>query len=115
MQRFSSSAVGVTRGSCLMFSAFEDSDPMWTGEGPRSVRRSISFTERFHQPPIVHASIAMWDIEGGANQRADLSVDKVSEEGFELVFRTWGDTRVARIRAEWLAIGATRHEDDFHL
>ena len=29
------------------------------------------------------------------------------------MFSTWGDTRVARIRAEWLAIGPARHLDDF--
>jgi hypothetical protein len=30
-----------------------------------------------------------------------------------LVFRTWADTRVARIRADWTAIGAVRDEEDW--
>jgi hypothetical protein len=32
-----------------------------------------------------------------------------------IVFRTWGDTRVARVRADWLAIGALPHEDDWEI
>lgn len=113
MQRFSHSAVGVTRGASMLFSAFEDNGPMWSGEGPRVARHPVRFSAPFLIPPVVHVAIAMWDIEGGTNQRADISADKITEGGFEIVFRTWGDTRVARIRAEWLAIGAVRHEDDF--
>lgn len=115
MQRFSHSAVGVTRGASILFSAFEDDGPMWSDDGPRVARKSVRFSEPFLVPPVVHVSIAMWDIDGSSNQRADISADKVTEEGFEIVFRTWGDTHVARIRAEWLAIGAVRHEDDFNL
>jgi hypothetical protein len=39
----------------------------------------------------------------------------VTTEGFEIVFRTWGDTRIARIRADWMAIGAVRDEDEWDL
>ncbi|MDP5306449.1 H-type lectin domain-containing protein [Paracoccus spongiarum] len=115
MQRISQGAVGVTRGASMLFSAFEDEGPMWADEGPRVVRQRITFAEPFLAPPVVHVAIGMWDIAGGSNQRADISSDRISEAGFEIVFRTWGDTRVARIRAEWLAIGAVRHEDDFDL
>ena len=48
-----------------------------------------------------------------ANQRADSRADGITASGFDIVFHTWGDTRVARIRAEWLAIGAVPHKDDF--
>lgn len=113
MQRFGQNAVGVARGSCLMFSAFEDNGPMWAGDGPRVERREIMFPDAFQAPPVVHVSIGMWDIDSSANQRADISVDKITDIGFEIVFRTWGDTRVARIRAEWLAIGPVQHDDDF--
>jgi hypothetical protein len=29
------------------------------------------------------------------------------------VFRTWGDSRVARICADWMALGSVRGEDDW--
>lgn len=115
MQRISNNAIGVTRGAIVLFSAFEDNGEMWSGNGARVVRQPVRFTSAFLLPPVVHVAIGMWDIEGGTNQRADISADKICNDGFEIVFRTWGDTRVARIRAEWLAIGAIRHEDDFDL
>ena len=113
--RFSNRAVGVTRGATVLFSAFEDDGEMWTSDGPRLARQQIVFHEPFDSPPIVHVSINMWDISGDTNQRADISPDKVTATGFEIVFRTWGDTRVARIRAEWLAIGTVPHDDDFNV
>ena len=115
MQRISKGAVGVARGAAMLFSAFEDNGPMWTQEGPRVERKQVRFSAPFLAPPVVHVSISMWDIDGASNQRADISSDRISEAGFEIVFRTWGDTRVARIRAEWLAIGPVRHDDDFEL
>ncbi|WP_246448814.1 H-type lectin domain-containing protein [Paracoccus amoyensis] len=98
-----------------MFSAFEDDAPMWSGNGPRHIRKQIIFDKPFFTAPVVQVSISMWDIDGGSNQRADLQAENVTASGFTLVFRTWGDTRVARIRADWLAIGPVPHADDFTL
>jgi len=56
------------------------------------------------------------DVEAGtANQRADIQAVNITAEGFELQFSTWGDTRVARVRASWMAIGPLRHADDWDL
>ena len=55
------------------------------------------------------------NVDKGTNLRAEITPERVSETGFDLVFRTWGDTRVARIRADWLAIGPVRDEDDWDL
>ncbi|RNF34217.1 H-type lectin domain-containing protein [Paracoccus methylarcula] len=115
MQKFGHTAVGATRGSVQLFSAFEDNGIMWSGNGPRQEARKVKFSEPFLSSPLVHVSISMWDIESGANQRADISAENITPEGFEIHFRTWGDTRVARIRADWMAIGSVRHEDDFDL
>ena len=46
-------------------------------------------------------------------QLQDIVAEDVTAIGFTLVFRTWGDTRVARVRADWLAIGPADHVDDF--
>ena len=50
-----------------------------------------------------------------SNQRVDVSADEITPQGFVILFRTWGDTRVARARVSWMAIGPTEHEDDFLL
>ena len=57
----------------------------------------------------------MWDTDNKHNARADISAEKITETGFHLVFRTWGDTRVARVRADWMAIGAVTSEDNWEL
>jgi hypothetical protein len=43
--------------------------------------------------------------------RGDVDVDNITPKGFEIVFRTWGNTRVARARASWMAIGTVGDED----
>ena len=84
---------------------------MWTGPGPRAVRQPIRFAEPFRAAPLLQVAISMWDIDQQSNQRADIAATEITREGFTLVFKTWGDTRVARIRADWLAIGPVAHED----
>lgn len=113
MLRFSYTAVGVQRGSELLFTAFEDHGPMWTETGPRAHRYAVRFSDPFLAPPVVHVGLSMWDIAVDSNQRVDISAVDVTAEGFVLLFRSWGDTRVARVRADWLAIGPATHVDDF--
>ena len=111
MKRISSHPVGIAQGSRLMFSDFANDGPMWTGSGPRESRHIISFSEPFAAPPAVMVGISMWDMDGQTNLRADIMAERVTEKGFDLVFRTWSDTRVARIRADWTAIGPLPDED----
>lgn len=115
MQRIGAHLIGVDQGSLVLFSDFKDGGAMWTGEGARELRRVIEFAEPFHGLPVVHVSLSMWDMDQKANQRADISADMVNPEGFVLVFRTWGDTRVARVRADWMAIGPVIGEDDWNV
>lgn len=113
MKRFPSGSIGVAQGSRVMFSDFADGGVMWTGEGDRESRHIVMFKEAFKLPPAVQVAISMWDTDHKANARADLTAENISETGFHLVFKTWGDTRVARIRADWMAIGQVRDEDDW--
>ncbi len=115
MKRISSASVGIQQGSRVLFSDYADGGVMWTGQGDRESRHMITFREAFLEPPAVMVGIAMWDTDHKHNARADLTAEKVTETGFHLVFRTWGDTRVARIRADWTAIGPVRDEEDWQL
>jgi len=115
MRRLRSSLVGIDQGSQTLFSDFQDDGPMWSGSGPRETRLKVTFSERFRDVPAVHLGMSMWDTDGNTNQRADLRGEAVTAEGFEIVFRTWGDSRVARIRADWIAIGEVSGEDDWEI
>ena len=113
MLRFSHTAVGVQQGDEVLFSAFEDGGPMWTDNGPRVERLRVTFPDPFLGPPVIHVGLSMWDIAVNTTQRADVAAEAITPEGFEIVFRTWGETRVARVRARWLAIGPAEHVDEF--
>ncbi|MGX9356605.1 H-type lectin domain-containing protein [Roseobacteraceae bacterium S113] len=113
MRRLSTGTIGIDQGVTSLFSHYESGGPMWTGEGDREIRARISFGEPFREAPNVHLSLALFDLDQQTNPRADLSAESVDETGFDAVFRTWGDTRVARIRISWMAIGPVRSEDDW--
>lgn len=115
MLRLQNHLIGVDRGDVILFSDFENDGEMWTGQGPRQAVQRVRFAGRFRAPPSVMVAMSMWDIAEGANARADVSAEDVTETGFSIVFRTWGDTRVARIRVGWQAIGELPHDDDWEI
>ena len=112
---FSSNRLGVAQGARVMFSDYADDGPMWTGTGPREERFAVAFEEAFAAPPAVQVALSMWDIDHAHNQRMDISAEHITCKGFDLVFKTWGDSRIARVRASWTAIGALPNDDDWEL
>jgi H-type lectin domain len=114
MQRLRNPRIGIDQGDLVLFSEFDSGGSMWTGEGSRERRKQVSFREVYRQPPAVQVSISLWDMDTNAAIRAELVAENVSLTGFEMVFRTWGDSRVARLRAAWTAIGELPFEDDWH-
>jgi len=115
MQRFQSHMIGIEQGEKVLFSDFEDGGGMWTGKGPRESRCHVSFSEAFHTTPVVQIGMSMWDTDRLTNMRADIQAENTTPAGFDIVFRTWGDSRVARVRAGWLAIGELQDEDTWAL
>ncbi|WP_226779675.1 H-type lectin domain-containing protein [Oceaniglobus trochenteri] len=115
MRRMDARYLGVQQGSLVLFSDYKDNGQMWTGEGERELQREVRFAEAFRDPPVVQLSMSMWDMDQATNPRADLSFNRVGPEGFWIVFRTWGDTRIARVRADWTAMGQVIDEDDWQI
>lgn len=113
MKRMNENTVGVESGETVLFSDFEDGGEMWTGTGQRERRQRIDFSTPFKEDPTVQASLALWDVDNATVMRADLRSENITEDGFDLVFRTWGDTRIARVRIAWFAIGPLHHEEDW--
>lgn len=115
MKRLRNHYIGIDQGDLILFSDFENGGPMWTGSGPRVSRTNVAFSEAFKIPPSVQVGLSMWDLDGASNVRTDISAEGITTSGFEIVFRTWGDSRVARVRANWMAIGELRHSDEWDL
>ena len=112
MKRLRNPRTGIDQGDVLVFSEFDSGGTMWTGQGNRERRQSVRFAQSYASPPAVHVSLSMWDMDTEAAVRADLSAENITETGFEIVFRTWSDSRIARVRAAWMAIGDLPFEDD---
>ncbi|WP_460272406.1 H-type lectin domain-containing protein [Celeribacter sp. ULVN23_4] len=115
MLRIENHQLGIAQGSFVLFSDFQDGGAMWTGKGPRELRRVVEFDDSFLRAPKVQVSLSMLDIDQSTNHRVDISAEMVTEEGFVIVFRTWGDTKIARVRADWIAFGPVQNEDDWDL
>lgn len=115
MKRMGANSLGILQGTRVLFSDFATDGPMWTGNGDRESRFHITFPEAFRAAPAVMVGISLWDMDHRTNMRADLTAENITETGFHLVFRTWGDTRIARIRADWTALGPLRDEDDWDI
>ncbi|MEM6477718.1 MAG: H-type lectin domain-containing protein [Pseudomonadota bacterium] len=115
MKKLRNHLIGVDQGESVLFSDFEDDGPMWSATGPRMSRLPVAFSEPFKTVPSVQVALSMWDMDSGPNGRMDIKAEAVTETGFEIVFRTWGDTRVARVRAAWIAYGELLDQDEWEL
>lgn len=115
MKELAGATIGIDEGDEMLFSEFEHKGPMWVGKGQREKRRGLRFDRAFRAPPSVFVALSMWDMDSRSNARADLSTENITETGFDVVFRTWGDTRVARARVRWMAIGPVLAVDEWDI
>lgn len=115
MKRLRNHWIGIDQGDNVLFSDFEDGGEMWTGTGPRERRRRVTFGESFRSAPVVHVALSMADMHHATNVRADIAAEAVDATGFDVVFRTWANTKVARARVRWMAIGELRDSDEWDL
>ncbi len=111
MKKFRSALIGVDQGVEPLFNDFEHGGEMWTGEGPRERRVRVKFSEPFRTPPAVMVALSLWDTDASVNQRIDLKAERIGRKGFTIRFTTWGDSRIARVHAAWMAIGELEDEE----
>lgn len=115
MLRLNSAFVGIDSGDVVLFSDFENGGAMWQGKGQRQSRAKVTFAKSYQSVPQVHVSLSMLDISNSGNVRTDIQAENITCTGFEIVFRTWSDTRVARARVAWISIGELADEDGWDL
>ena len=115
MKKLRNHLIGVDQGDIALFSDFEEGGEMWTGIGPRERRRIVRFSEPYRRPPSVSVSVSLWDVDTKGAIRVDVSAQAVTKDSFDAVFKTWGDSRIARCRITWMAIGELQDDDDWEL
>ncbi|MGB0958944.1 MAG: H-type lectin domain-containing protein [Halocynthiibacter sp.] len=113
MKIFNTHKLGVAQGEAVLFSDFQHNGEMWSGKGQRTHKEDVIFPEAFDDVPMVQVGFSMWDFDSKTNQRVDLSVENIQNDRFTIVLKTWGDTRIARVRASWIAFGSKRSSDDW--
>lgn len=97
--------VQVVTSSGELFNHVDDNGPMWSGDGDREVRYKVRFKAAFQRPPHITLGVSGMDSSCAQNLRFSLLADTVTAVGFEIVFKTWGDTKIARTSVNWSAIG----------
>lgn len=115
MKRIASHLIGVDQGELVLFSDFEDNGDMWTGTGERERLIPVAFSKPYRKPPSVHCAMSMLDMATGPSIRADVATRNVSKTGFDVLFRTWDDSRIARLRVAWISIGELPDEEGWQL
>lgn len=115
MKRLTNPRTGIQQGETELFADYRDGGEMWTGTGARERRKAVVFDEPFASQPVVQVSISLWDMDTSAAIRAEIVAEKVTREGFDIVFRTWADSRIARLRACWTVIGELPFDDDWDI
>jgi hypothetical protein len=99
-------SVQVISAADELFNHVDSNLPMWAETGDRSVRLTVTFDKPFGETPALTLGVIGLDCDHSTNLRYGLSAEKVFREGFEVVFVTWGDTRIARASVSWQAIGS---------
>lgn len=115
MIRLRSHLIGIDQGEVILFSDFDKDGAMWVGSGPRKAVAKVKFAENYIARPAVHCWLSMQDIANDSNLRTDVQAEDVTSEDFTIVFRTWGDTRIARLRVGWQSIGELADDDDWDI
>ena len=115
MKTLKNHLIGIDNGDVVMFSDFESGGKMWTGDGARKVTKAIKFSQSYKDVPMVNCWLSMWDVSNDTFGRMDVQAENITPEGFKIVFRTWGDTKVARVRVAWQSMGEMPHDDDWQL
>lgn len=97
--------VQIVTAAGELFNHVDENGPMWSGDGDREVRFKLRFTASFQRIPHITLGISGMDSSCGQNLRFSLAAETVTSESFVIVFKTWGDTKIARASVSWSAIG----------
>ncbi len=115
MIRLDHALIGIDHGDVMLLSDCENNGAMWAGTGDRKRSMPIVFSAVYRTPPAVSVGFSLLDIDQGTNMRFDLKPENITTTGFDITLRTWQDTKIARARVAWQAIGELHHEDDWVL
>ena len=75
-----------------------------TSSGDRKIRKEISY-KKFSKSPTVVLGVVGLDVDKRFNTRYKIWVENVTDNGCDVIFRTWADTDIYLLEAQWIAYG----------
>jgi len=78
--------------------------PFENGNGDREFNTLVPFKSAFKSPPHVALAISGIDSSGDSNHRILVYPKEVTNEGFIIELKTWGDSTIFMITVNWFAI-----------
>lgn len=75
------------------------------GSGERLLNLPVQFQSKFAKPPKVFIEISGLDVDETKNARAVVTAKNITESGFDLEYKTWSDTILYTVYANWMAFG----------
>ena len=82
---------------------------LWTlleGKGRRKFVSHVYFDESYINPPTVIVSLAGFDVGQARNKRLKVKAKNITTEGFDIVLKTWGKSKIYSLWANWSAFGS---------
>lgn len=84
-------------------------DTTWKlSQGPVAERvftRTVAFESKFATPPKVVIGLSGLDVDGTKNTRVQVTAKNITDSGFEVEYKTWFDTVLYTVWANWVAYG----------
>ncbi len=102
----SASALKIQSGTTYNGS-YQDADWKLHQEtiGERLFTRPVQFESKFAKPPKVFLEISGLDVNETKNTRVTVTAKNITESGFDLEYKTWFDTILYTVWANWMAFG----------
>lgn len=87
------------------YSVTPDTWTLLSGTGERKFTTHVDFKEPYKQPPVVVLSISGMDVLNSANNRLVVAPKNVTANGFDVEYKTWGDSQIWSVFLNWTAFG----------
>lgn len=75
------------------------------GSGERVFTRAVTFESKFANPPKVVIGLSGLDVNATKNNRVVVTAKNITDSGFQVEYKTWSDTILYGVWADWLAYG----------
>jgi hypothetical protein len=69
------------------------------------IKQYVAFDREYRSIPSVFAGFTLIDFADGTDHRLKLNVTNISTKGFEITLVTWCDTRMSKVKADWISFG----------